>query len=258
MVNSIWNRLEELSLNSWPALETRLYGGWLLRFADGYTKRSNCVVPLYSEEQSTETGELERRIAYCEQIYEGKGQDSIYKVFSFTPQIDLALEQNGYEKVDPVWLKTMELSRLPQFADEELRFELFEAYDERWLEQYSAMSALGETSKLPAAKLLHAMPDRKCFLTLYEEGEPAACGVAVLEDGWVALYDIITDTRFRQRGLAERLVRKLLQWGREQGAEFGYLMVLQHNVPANRLYDKIGFEQQYDYWYRVKKRTFSL
>lgn len=255
MTNPMWNRLEELSLNSWPAFETRLYGGWVLRFAEGYTKRSNCVVPLYDTEQPPEFGALERRITYCEGLYESEGQDTVYKVFSFTPQLDMALEQNGYQKVDPVWLKTIELSKLPHYADEEQSFEQFEAYNEQWLEQYSAMSSLSQSSKPAAAKLLDAMPDRKCFLTLYAEGEPAACGVAVLEDGWVALYDIITDGRFRQRGLAERLVRKLLQWGRDHGADYGYLMVLQNNDPANRLYDKIGFEQQYDYWYRVKKRN---
>jgi hypothetical protein len=29
---------EELLLNMWPALQTKLYDGWILRFANGYTK----------------------------------------------------------------------------------------------------------------------------------------------------------------------------------------------------------------------------
>ena len=30
--------IEELSLNHWQPLSTLLYDGWVLRFADGYTK----------------------------------------------------------------------------------------------------------------------------------------------------------------------------------------------------------------------------
>src|SRR5258708_27966405 len=36
-------RLEELAFRGWPALETQDRAGWRLRFAGGYTKRSNSI-----------------------------------------------------------------------------------------------------------------------------------------------------------------------------------------------------------------------
>jgi hypothetical protein len=60
--------LEELSLNAWPSLQTLLYDGWVLRFANGYTKRANSVNPLYhSGTDVTEKTET------CERLYRGKG-----------------------------------------------------------------------------------------------------------------------------------------------------------------------------------------
>ena len=40
--------LEELSLNALPSLENIFLDGWVVRFANGYTKRANSVNPLYA------------------------------------------------------------------------------------------------------------------------------------------------------------------------------------------------------------------
>ena len=38
--------IEELSLNALPCLQQILDDGWVLRLAEGYTKRANSVTPL--------------------------------------------------------------------------------------------------------------------------------------------------------------------------------------------------------------------
>ena len=47
----------------------------------------------------------------------------------------------------------------------------------------------------------------------------------------------------------------LLHWGKQHGAEYSYLLVVLGNAPAIKLYDKIGYEEIYQYWYRVKDRN---
>ena len=39
--------IELMLMRTWPAIEERTYDGWVLRFSRGYTKRSNCINPLY-------------------------------------------------------------------------------------------------------------------------------------------------------------------------------------------------------------------
>ncbi|MNZ93074.1 putative acetyltransferase [compost metagenome] len=77
--------------------------------------------------------------------------------------------------------------------------------------------------------------------------------MAAMEDGWIGLYDIVTKADKRSRGYGEALVLHLLDWAKGKGATQGYLLVVKDNKPANRLYEKIGYKHQYDYWYRVKE-----
>ena len=57
-------RIEELSINAWPALQTMLYAGWVLRFAAGYTRRANSINPLYGS-----TIEVGEKIQACERAF---------------------------------------------------------------------------------------------------------------------------------------------------------------------------------------------
>ncbi|WP_419873912.1 GNAT family N-acetyltransferase [Candidatus Pristimantibacillus sp. PTI5] len=243
-------RIEEMSLNGWPALQTVVYDGWLLRFAEGYTKRSNSVNPLYGH-----TLELDAKIRECEERYAGQNLRTVFKItpFSQPAGLDEELALRGYELVDETIVKTIHLTdvQTPSFADVWLENELSES----WLDALTIFSKLTDEHRTATRKMLLQSPLQKCFALLHENGIPVACGYAVIEDGWVGLYDIITDPSKRNRGFGEQLVLHLLQWGKEQGAAEGYLLVVKNNKPANALYDKIGYSAQYEYWYRVSNIT---
>ena len=78
-----------------------------------------------------------------------------------------------------------------------------------------------------------------------------ACGIGVLESGYLGIFDLITNPMQRRRGYATAIIQGLLQWGIDKGAFFAYIQVVKANIPARNLYEKLGYEPMYEYWYRV-------
>lgn len=93
---------------------------------------------------------------------------------------------------------------------------------------------------------------QKCFASLTVSGQWIGCGLGVLQDGFVGIFDLVIARDHRRQGYGDRLMQALLGWGKTNGAHTAYLQVMLDNAPALRLYDRLGFREQYQYWYRVK------
>ncbi|SFS60477.1 GNAT family N-acetyltransferase [Paenibacillus sp. BC26] len=242
--------LEELTLNAWPSLQTVVYDGWLLRFAAGYTKRSNSVSALYSANDH----HLEERIAACEAVYNEAAQDTIFKITPFgPPDLDQILDQRGYAIADPSRVMIIESLvdvPAPELQGMKIEYEMSDS----WLDTMCEMNRITGTNKQLAAQIITSTKPKQGYFTLAVNDEPVACGLGVVERGYIGLYDIVTAEAHHNRGYGEQLIRHMLHWARENGAEKGYLLVVQSNAAANRLYRKLNYRESYPYWYRVKKR----
>lgn len=241
--------IEELSLNAWPAAQTLVYDGWLLRFSDGYTRRANSVQPLGGSSL-----DVQQKIAYCEQAYAARGLPAIFKLTPAAQPADLdaRLAALGYRREAPTLVQLLHLTDVMAPRDREILLE--PALTDRWLEAYARLSAL-DPRHLPAMRRLLAgiVPERR-FAALTEHGTVIALGLVVLERGYAGVFDVVVGPAHRRRGLATELVSGLLRWARARGAEHAYLQVVEDNVAARRLYAHFGFRDAYTYWYRVKQR----
>ncbi|MBA1332042.1 alanine acetyltransferase [Candidatus Endoriftia persephone str. Guaymas] len=75
------------------------------------------------------------------------------------------------------------------------------------------------------------------------------------------LLNICIDPGWQRLGLGRRLVERLLQLGRQHGAEAAYLEVRESNRPAHRLYRQIGFVEvgrRRDYYPAIGGREDAL
>jgi predicted GNAT family acetyltransferase len=239
---------EELSLNAWPTIQTLNYDGWILRFAEGYTKRANSVNPLYSSSEN-----IDQKILECETFYTAKKLSSIFKL---TPaaspnNLDNVLEQKGYAAIDHTSVRVLDLADLRAPSIHTVHVSL-DVTDE-WLDHYCRLSGTQPNHRTTMKRMILNIVPQTCFMTLMIDGTVVSCGFGVVERDYIGLYDIVTDASCRNRGYGERLVLQLLRWGKETGAQHAYLQVAANNKPAIKLYEKVGFTEIYQYWYRVKK-----
>ena len=252
--------LEEVSLSAWPALQTVFVDGWVLRFANGYTRRANSVNPLFHSTRS-----FEENLAECEALYRQRGQKTVFKI---TPAaqpagLDDLLARHGYALEAITSTQTMALPAPGEAAADAVRAEAAgtasaawsgaESLPDEWLKSLYAMTAVPERHQGTLRQMLGGLVAPACFASLGMDGQIVACGLGVLHAGWLGLFDIVTHPRQRGQGYAQRLVRQLIAWGQARGAQGAYLQVMLNNPPALALYERLGFREAYRYWYRVSE-----
>ena len=239
-------KIEERSLNAWPALREILYDGWVLRFAGGFTRRSNSINPIYEGSQ----GVFEKTLA-CEDIYRERDLCPVFKISPLVHPRDLdeILVGRGYEKeattsVQSLNLDTFEISSTPQTG-------VAENACATWLEDYEKLQTMDDQEKRCFALILCQTAARIFYLPLQENGKMVAAGLSILEGDHVGLYGLITDSDHRGKGLGKQMVVDALCHARKLGANLAYLQVLMKNDPALQLYSRLGFRECYHYWHQT-------
>ena len=81
------------------------------------------------------------------------------------------------------------------------------------------------------------------FVQLY----PSFSSVS-MKRSWV-LNDLFVKEQFRGRGAGEKLINMAIQFAKETGAKGVLLETGEDNLNAQRLYEKIGFERESNYFY---------
>jgi GNAT superfamily N-acetyltransferase len=239
-------RVEEASLNAWPAMQQVLLDGWLLRFSRGFTKRANSIVPLYPSLQPLEET-LPERVRYCENQYAREQLQTIFRLTSIgDPEpLDAYLHARGYAHTEPTQVLITSLQAQPPATGFKLLAQ------EEWLAVYAWLTDMPAAAQSLHGAILKGIQGRCAFATMEVDGEPVACGLGVLEQDLLGLFDIVTHLAHRRAGHGTQLVQSLLGWGTSEGAASGYLQMVADNRPAQVLYQNLGFELLYNYWYRV-------
>ncbi|HEY4941735.1 MAG TPA: GNAT family N-acetyltransferase [Rhizomicrobium sp.] len=245
-------QVEETCMNAWPALKEVFYDGWLIRLANGATRRTNSVNVIGRGNRA-----LDDKIAYCESVYRAHAQPSYFRILSTAPpDLDEALDARGYAKEDETSTLYMNFRkrRLPVPA-KDFAVDILEGRPSReWLHAHARHSRRSPDE----AKALHAVLDVVAVPAFFaeardESGEIASVAFGAIHERLICLQWVVTDPAQRRRGLSRATLSALLRRGQEAGATGACLQVVADNHSAIRLYERLGFTcELYRYHYRVR------
>lgn len=243
--------IEELSINAWPALNTKIYDGWVLRFANGYTKRSNSVNPLYHSNLP-----LFEKIRYCEQVYCDLNLPVVFKltVESYPYGIDDELASGGYSKMDETAVRILPLNHYKYQKSDSINIEISQNHvPTDWLKGFfTCAEIMDPTKQLKVKQLLGNISGEVIWVSKIVSGNRVGCGFGAIERGYVGIFDVVVKQDFRGSGYGQEMVEGILNAATGKGIKTAYLSVVVGNRPAEKLYDKLGFQELYRYWYRIK------
>lgn len=241
--------LEELSLNTSPAVHEAHYDGWVLRASHTDTRRANSVTAL-----APSTLPAADKIAFCEDWYRTYGQAPVFRMTGlFMPaEIDAMLAARGYRLEGETHVMSAALNEIGQSgAPLPAGVKRVERSEADGLADAHRMKGSDESLWQRDVQRQGLWKGRQIYLSLKTINGVVCTGLARVEAGHVGIFNMRTADHARGKGLATVLVSHLLEWGRGQGAHHAFLQVDCANAPALAVYRKFGFESSYRYWYRV-------
>jgi N-acetylglutamate synthase len=237
-------KIEEAGFSAWPCFEEEHFKGWRLRFADGFTKRANSANagPEARNLFAPDIREIERQ-------YQERSIPTVFRLSSLRPstEVDALLDARAYRNIERSLVMGLTIGLTTP-----TKITVTSLASEQWLDTYYEVSGKLAKHRQAHLRLLQAMPEKTFFAVILEAEIPVCCGIGVITGAYLGLFEIVTRTSHRGHGLATNLCQSILAWGSEHGAKNAFLQVEEMNHGAIRIYEKLGFRNLYQYWYRVK------
>lgn len=241
-------RFERAMLTSWPALSTAFDGDWVIRLADGVTKRSNSVTCLTADD-----ADLASRIDHVQAIFENRGLPAIFRLSPLaSPALDSTLAKRGWHHVDETIVMSADLDDIDvQLGGHRGHDVIIKARpDQPWLQTCYQINQANAAHLAALTTMLDRLIPPAGYGRVGQGERIDALALVVVDAELTGLFEVLTIKEQRRQGLARKLLCELFSWSRAQGATTAWLAVVAANLPAVRLYQSLGFQEVYRYHYR--------
>lgn len=243
-------RAEHACLNAWPALSHVLHDGWLLRFADGLTRRANSANPLHAGARMDGA-----TIQFFENLFRVQDLPLIVRVPSMLDaSVDRHLAELGY--IAEGESRTIHGDMSAMVVQDDPAAEILSAPDDDWLDHIHALQGRTPAQSEIYEDIIDAIALPSAFATLYDDGAVVAMAYGAIDGDMLCCESVVTAAGHRGKGYGRRMMSALLHWAASQGADSACLQVEAGNTAGAALYRSLGMHTElHRYHYRRLPRV---
>ena len=232
--------IELASSELWSGPEHLRTARWLLRAADGYTRRANSMVPCAPPWESTvwNKSSLDDDIAEADRFYQSR---SLPTVISLPIPLFDDVASSLYERG---WKSNLDISVMVRVSRDKV------VTENTFSEIQSATTPSAEWITAHARELgtqgeQVLLSGNPLFLSFFTSEEVVGSARVGFAQGWSALGAVRVNPDFRRQGIARALVECAINSANEHEYPFMFLQVDCHNQPAIALYKSLGFTEHH-------------
>jgi N-acetylglutamate synthase len=228
--------LEERLVNVWPAVDTLVMDGWVIRLAHGYSSRANSASAIV--QGATMSGALLDEI---ERIFAAANLTPCVRV---TPVCDPAVEAlllgRGYRVKDSSRIMVLDLAAHRGLKPDPL-VTIDRCPTDRWIHGVCANQAPDKRNAAHLGQIVRRIRVPAGFAIHSLDGADVAFAMAAMDRGYAEIGSVIVAEGRRGQGLGRAMTDALLAFGASEGAHHAFLQVASTNAPAIGLYRSQGF-----------------
>ena len=221
---------------TWPAAEVHERGPWKIRKGNGGGQRVSAATlegPFDPDDMSA-----------AEDAMRGLAQSPLFMVRDGEDVLDRALQDRGYEVVDPV---VIYLGATPSITAD---LPITSAFPS-WPPLAAQLEIWAAAGIGPArVDIMQRCPAPKTSVLARTGDVPAGTAFVGIDGDIGMIHAIEVDPSMRRSGVGRSLIQGCANWSAQHGAGWLCLAVTRDNIPANQLYKSLGMVEAARYHYR--------
>jgi ribosomal protein S18 acetylase RimI-like enzyme len=226
----VW--MERAHVRAWPALRTADVDGWLWRSSGGGSQRANSVstIDFHGNDPAAAIREVEAG-------YRAVGAAARFQTFDETSPSGLAdlLHRRGYTQTELTTTMFKRLKHIETVPDVEVQADPWT----EWLDVY--LSEITENRRSVNARMIDRIPAPRAFFGCRRDGRIVATALGVCGFECTVIECVATRSTSRRQGAARAVLAALESWATACGVDAIGLQVVATNMPAVRLYERLGY-----------------